>query len=108
MLLKATYVGNYQEVKNMPRRDGTGPLGAGPMTGRKLGLCTGASAIVCGAGLGLGLGLGLARRQGFGRGFGRRFFANQNSSKTQKELLQEQKDLLKNQMDAIDKQLENL
>jgi hypothetical protein len=53
----------------MPGRDGTGPLGAGPMTGRGLGPCTGASNMLKCAGLGLGLGLGLACRRGFGRGF---------------------------------------
>ena len=88
----------------MLRRDGTGPMGAGSMTGRGLGSCTGANAVKYGAGLGLGLGLGLACRRGFGRGFA----VNQNSSKTQKELLQEQKDVLKNRLDVIDKQLENL
>ena len=51
----------------MPRRDGTGPMGAGSMTGRGLGSCTGANAVKYGAGLGLGLGLGLACRRGFGR-----------------------------------------
>ncbi len=86
----------------MPRRDGTGPMGAGSMTGRGLGLCTGANAVKYGAGLGLGL--GLACRRGFGRGFA----VNQNSSKTQKELLQEQKNVLKSRLDVIDKQLENL
>ena len=50
----------------MPRRDGTGPMGAGSMTGRGLGSCTGANAVKYGAGLGLGLGLGLACRRGFG------------------------------------------
>ena len=55
----------------MPRRDGTGPMGAGSMTGRGLGLCTGANAVKYGAGLGMGLGLGLACRRCFGRGFGR-------------------------------------
>jgi len=39
----------------MPGRDGTGPLGYGPMTGRGLGPC----------------GRGLAFRRGFGMGFGR-------------------------------------
>ena len=92
----------------MPRRDGTGPMGTGSMTGRGLGLCTGANTVKYGAGLGMGLGLGLACRRGFGRGFGRGFAVNQNSSKTQKELLQEQKGLLKNRLDVIDKQLENL
>lgn len=90
----------------MPRRDGTGPMGAGSMTGRGLGLCTGANAVKYGAGLGLGL--GLACRRGFGRGFGRGVAVNQNSSKTQKELLQEQRDAMKSRLDVIDKQLENL
>ena len=92
----------------MPRRDGTGPMGAGSMTGRKLGSCTGANAVKYGAGFGLGLSLGLAFRRGFGRGLGRGFAVNQNSSKTQKELLQEQKGLLKSRLNVIDKQLENL
>lgn len=92
----------------MPGRDGTGPMGAGSMTGRGAGLCTGANAVKCGAGLGLGLGLGLACRYGFGRSFGRCFAVNQNSSKTQKELLQEQKDALQSRLIGIDKQLENL
>ena len=39
----------------MPTRDGTGPLGQGPLTGRGLG--------PCGAGIGF--------RRGFGRGIGR-------------------------------------
>jgi hypothetical protein len=102
------YAGNYKEVKNMPRRDGTGPMGAGSMTGRGLGLCTGANAVKYGSGLGMGLGLGLACRHGFGRGFGRGFAFNQTSSKTQKELLQEQKTMLQNRLEVIDKQLENL
>ena len=92
----------------MPRRDGTGPMGAGSMTGRGLGLCTGTNAVKYGAGLGMGLGLGLACRRGFGRGFGRGFAFNQTSSKTQKELLNEQKTMLQDRIEAIDKQLENL
>ncbi|PHJ36910.1 hypothetical protein P378_19550 [Desulforamulus profundi] len=90
----------------MPRRDGTGPMGLGSMTGRGLGFCTGANAVKYGAGLGLGLGLGC--RRGLGRGFGRNFAVDQTSSKTQKELLQEQKDLLQSRLEVIDKQLENL
>jgi hypothetical protein len=83
-------------------------MGAGSMTGRGLGSCAGANAVKYGAGLGLGVGLGLACRRGFERGFGRGFAVNQNSSKTQKELLQEQKNVLKSRLDVIDKQLENL
>lgn len=92
----------------MPRKDGTGPMGAGSMTGRGLGLCTGANAVKYGAGLGLGLGLGLACKRGFGRGFGRGIVVNQTSSKTQKELLQGQRNVLKSRLEAVDKQLENL
>ncbi len=92
----------------MPRRDGTGPMGAGSMTGRGLGSCTGARAVKYGVGLGLGLGLGFACRRGFGRGLGRGVPVKQNSSKTQKELLQEQRDALKSRLEAIDKQLDNL
>ena len=88
----------------MPRRDGTGPMGAGSMTGRGLGFCTGANAVKYGAGLGMGLGLGLACRRGFGRGFA----IDQTSSKSQKELLSEQKALLKDRLEVIDKQLEDL
>ncbi|MGI5900238.1 MAG: DUF5320 domain-containing protein [Christensenellales bacterium] len=92
----------------MPRRNGTGPMGAGSMTGRGLGLCTEANAVRYGSGRGMGLGLGLACRRGFGRGFGRGFAGNQASPKTQKELLSEQKTLLQDRLDVIDKQLENL
>jgi hypothetical protein len=92
----------------MPRRDGTGPMGVGSMTGRGLGICTGASAVKYGAGLGMGLGLGFACRRGFSRGFGRGFAGNRTSSKTQKELLSRQKTMLQDRLDVIDKQLENL
>ena len=45
------------EVNEMPWRDGTGPIGQGPLTGRGLGPC----------------GLGLRKGRGFSRGFGRGF-----------------------------------
>ncbi len=92
----------------MPRRNGTGPMGAGSMTGRGLGLCTGANTVKYGAGLGMGLGLGFACRRGFGRGFGRGSAISQTSPKTQKELLNEQKTMLQDRLEVIDKQLENL
>ena len=92
----------------MPRRDGTGPMGAGSMTGRGLGLCTGANVVKYGAGLGMGLGLGLACRRGFGRGFGRGSAINQTSSKTQNELLNEQTAMLQDRLEVIEKQMENL
>ena len=80
----------------MARRDGTGPMGQGPMTGRGMGPCAETN------NYGAGLGRGGGRRMGMGRGFS----PNQNTSKTQKELLQDQKDALKNQLKAIDEELE--
>lgn len=56
----------------MPRGDGTGPAGLGPMTGRGLGLCAGYSTpgyMVPSWGLGRGGGRG--RGRGFWRGCGR-------------------------------------
>ena len=46
----------YTGENNMPNRNGTGPAGQGPLTGRGLGPC----------------GRGLALRRGFGRGYGGR------------------------------------
>ena len=88
----------------MPRIDGTGPMGAGTMTGRGLGVCTGANADGYGSGRGMGFGRGLACR----RGFCRSFSINETSPKTQKELLNEQKTMLQNRLEVIEKQLENL
>lgn len=84
----------------MPRKDGTGPWGAGPMTGRGFGPCAGENE----ARYGYGFGRGFACRRGFGRGFGRGFAGPTN----QKDLLQEQKNILQEQIQAIDKQLEDL
>lgn len=86
----------------MPRRDGTGPIGTGSMTGRGFGLCTGNNAVRYR--VGQGLGLRLTCRHGFGRDFA----VNRAFSKTEKELLQEQKDILQNRLEDIDNQLENL
>ncbi|HHW93454.1 MAG TPA: DUF5320 domain-containing protein [Clostridiaceae bacterium] len=70
----------------MPRRDKTGPMGAGSMTGRGLGPCAGNDAVERGAGLAPGRGRGRGRRfgrgfgRGAGRGFGRGFGINRDSS----------------------------
>ncbi|MEF8874996.1 MAG: DUF5320 domain-containing protein [Candidatus Thermoplasmatota archaeon] len=67
----------------MPRGDGTGPEGLGPMTGRGLGFCAGFDSpgftkgggrgLARGRGRGLGRGLGRGFRGGRGRGGGRGF-----------------------------------
>ncbi len=47
----------------MPRRDGTGPMGQGALTGRALGVCSDSKIAKYGPGIaGLGLGLGFACR----------------------------------------------
>ena len=61
----------------MPRGDGTGPAGAGPMTGRAAGFCVGYQAPgyanpVGGRGMGMGWGRGGGWGRGAGRGWGRR------------------------------------
>ena len=50
----------------MPARDGTGPQGQGPMTGRGAGPCNTGSRPISRTPHGRGLG----HRRGFGRGFG--------------------------------------
>lgn len=50
----------------MPRGDGTGPNGLGPMTGRGLGYCAGYDSP--GFTKGAGMGMGWGRGRGFGRG----------------------------------------
>ncbi len=95
----------------MPRGDGTGPMGAGMLTGRGLGPCGGGDRAGYGAGYGTGFGYGC--RRGFGGrfggffGFGRGIAPGPISEKTQKELLKEQKSFFQDRIDAIDKQLDD-
>lgn len=83
----------------MPRRDGTGPMGNGAMTGKGMGFCNNRHTLRYGAGFGARL--GYACRRGFGRGY-------VSSSKTEKEFLEEQRDFFKNQLEIINKQLDNI
>jgi hypothetical protein len=56
----------------MPRGDGTGPGGIGPMTGRAAGFCAGyALPGYANSWSGRGMGYGLGRGAGWGRGAGR-------------------------------------
>lgn len=80
----------------MPGRDGTGPAGIGPMSGRGLGICSGKNAARYSMGLGCR------------RGFGRYIVGNTVIAKSQKELLQEQKELFEKRLEIINKQLETL
>jgi len=105
----------------MPRGDRTGPMGAGPRTGRGFGRCGGYDApgyATPGYGFGPGWGQG---RGGWGGGFGwgRRSFAAgplgwdyPHSAPPPKEetlqALRSDADWLKGQLDAINKRIEEL
>ncbi|HOT63497.1 MAG TPA: DUF5320 domain-containing protein [Treponemataceae bacterium] len=93
----------------MPNRNGTGPLGAGPLTGRGMGPCGGYGRASYGRGLGMGFGGG--RGFGFGRGRGWFPFANTNgaiSADDEKQALNSQISLLTEEIDAIKKRIEEL
>ena len=92
----------------MARRDGRGPLGQGPLSGRGYGICEGANYIPrCGGGFGRGMRMEMGRRGGapraFGRGLG--FYEDNRSSK---ELLSEEKEMIQERLDFINEELENL
>lgn len=78
----------------MPTRDGTGPMGFGPATGRGLGPC----------------GRGFAFGRGCGRDFGRRAFGQGFGWRTgPAELSKEEKvKMLKAEKDSIEKALKEL
>jgi len=110
----------------MPGRDGTGPLGAGPMTGRAMGNC----AVAAGPGYAnVAPGRGFPGR-GFGRGGGGRGWRHwyratglpgwirfgwgeqaapaASPSDAERSMLQGQAEMLQQQLDAIKKRLDAL
>lgn len=83
----------------MPNRDGTGPMGYGPMTGRGMG--------PCGAGMGFGRGRGWGR--GFGRGFGRIVpVYREPAPENEKEILKAEKAEIERELKEINKRLQEL
>ena len=72
----------------MPRFNGRGPLGSGPMTGRGMGFCE------YGSGYGMG----------YGRNYGRRFY----NRKEESEILKEEAENLKEELKAIEERLSEL
>jgi hypothetical protein len=102
----------------MPRGDRTGPMGMGPMTGRRMGVCTGAVAQANYAG---GYGVGCGRGPGFGRGFRRMAwgagvpgwggaapFVAAAAPVDTKAVLAERAAFLQSELEIIKKQLETL
>lgn len=95
----------------MPRGDGTGPMGIGPMTGRGVGYCLGN--IMPGNG---GIGTGFCRGTGGGRGFGRMFYLTGrpvwarggNIPAMPGGQVFDEKAALKNQEESLEKQLKQV
>ena len=81
----------------MPAFDGTGPQGAGPMTGRGMGPCAKRG------GMGRGFGYGFGRGMGMGRGLGRFYGTGPAWSKQD---LKDYKKALIEEMEDVDKELE--
>ena len=107
----------------MPRGNGTGPMGAGPMTGRAAGYCAGFAtpgfANFVGGGLGRGMGMGMGRGvrgggRGGGFGFRNRFYAPETmqaqpiNADQEKEYLANEAKALENDLEAIKKRLDEL
>ena len=116
----------------MPRGDGTGPRGLGPMTGRAAGYCAGypvagfMNPYVGRPGLGFGYGRGFGRGlgRGYGRGFrsgyaypisyvppvygGGGFYQPPAEPKQEMEMLAEEAKALKEQLEAINKRITEL
>ncbi len=86
----------------MPRKDGTGPMSSGAMSGRGLGPCAGANVVGYDAGFsrgcidrrGMGLGNGCKRSSG-------RNFAGQYLGMTQRETLSEHKEFLQRDLRGL-------
>lgn len=102
----------------MPRRDGSGPWGMGPMTGRGFGPC--GWGYDRGYGYGGGWGRGIRRRGAFGPGYsyGPRPMAQPGpgyygygwdaARVSQRKLLKEQQEMLQDELKWITKELEAL
>ncbi len=99
----------------MPGGDRTGPEGFGPMTGRRMGFCTGNVQpgfsyrnMGFGRGMGRGFGRGMGRGYGRGIGFGQGYwFYNQDniSDVPQRATLENEIKVLKDQLSFLEKQL---
>lgn len=91
----------------MPRRNSSGPMGGGAMTGRGFGPCGAGKQVGFAGNRGMRAGVGAGCRPGFA---GRRgvFSVNENSPETHKKFLEEEKQFLENRLECIDKQIEDL
>lgn len=92
----------------MPRRDGTGPMGMGPKSGRGMGSCSTGSnrgtgrRIGRGMGLALGLGLGLGLRRDFCK------FWKNNEATDELSILKSQAEILEQDLEVIKEKIAEL
>lgn len=106
----------------MPRGDRTGPMGMGPMTGRRAGYCSGFAApgyensVGFGGGYGCGFGRGRGSRRMFAAtgvpGWARNGFPGYAGTNVdafdEKAYLSDQAEVLENQLQQIKKRLSSL
>ena len=86
----------------MPRGDKTGPQGAGPMTGRRMGNCVEEDE----RGFGFGRGFGFNRGRGFGYGRNTSMFSRtENPNVSEKTTLENGIRILKDQLSSLEKRL---
>ena len=99
----------------MPRGDKTGPEGLGPMTGRRMGYCTGNNNPGFDWGFGRRMSFGRGMRSGFGRrfnqGYGRsqgRILNIEDQNLSKKEVIENELGILKSQMEYLESELKKL
>jgi len=109
----------------MPGFNGSGPMGAGPMTGWGRGMCgqpAGAGNLPAYGGRGYGYGRGMGFRRGFGRGMGRGFgpafggygappeagYGYPANRTDEIEMLRSNAEAMKNSLDAIQQKIAEL
>ncbi len=106
----------------MPRGDGTGPAGMGPMTGRGAGICAGyatpgfSNPAFGRGGFGYGRGWGRGFGRGWGRGLGWRWagvpvnaaYPYHVSAQTETEALKEEAQFMEQELKAIHARLQEL
>ncbi|WZL72342.1 DUF5320 domain-containing protein [Clostridiaceae bacterium 35-E11] len=82
----------------MARRDGTGPMGMGPMTGRGMGLCRSGKSRS-----------GIKAGFGYGRGMGRCFFYGNAAmdAEVEKSMLQNERTVLEARLKDVEKRLDD-
>lgn len=94
----------------MPGKNQTGPVGLGPLTGRRMGNCAGNTNSELNNGFGRGMrnGNGRGFNRNSGRGFGRKFAYSDNRNFSNKEAIESEMNVVKEQLSFLEKKLEEL